>query len=190
MKRIWVTGFRQFELGIFGENDPKLKVIRYALAKQLRRAIDEDTDWLITGGQSGIEQWAIQEALSLREDNPQFQTALMTPFADFGAQWKPERQTQLADLKTKVDFSAAVSQLPYQNPSQLKNYQQFMLDHTEEAYIFFDEQADQSPVRYAWQAAKRYQEDHSYEVHQIDFDRLQEYAEEYGEKLSEAGHYD
>lgn len=187
MKRIWVTGFRQFELGVFGKRDPKLMVIKYALAKLLRRAVDEGADWLITGGQSGIEQWAIEEALSLQKEAPQLQIALMTPFTDFGAQWKPERQAQLTERKHQVNFTAAVSKAPYQNPSQLKQYQQFMLTHTEEAFIFYDQQADQSPVRYAWQAAQQYQEQHEYELHQIDFDRLQDYAEEYGERMQEQG---
>ena len=40
-------------------------------------------DWLITGGQMGIEQWAIEVALDLQAtDYPEFQIALMTPFAN------------------------------------------------------------------------------------------------------------
>ena len=28
--RLWVTGYRSYELGTFGDKDPKIKVIKYA----------------------------------------------------------------------------------------------------------------------------------------------------------------
>ena len=31
MSRLWLTGYRSYELGVFGNEDPKLKVIQYAL---------------------------------------------------------------------------------------------------------------------------------------------------------------
>ncbi|WP_281510461.1 SLOG family protein, partial [Lactobacillus taiwanensis] len=30
MKRLWVTGYRSYELSIFSDKDPKLAVIKYA----------------------------------------------------------------------------------------------------------------------------------------------------------------
>lgn len=30
MQRLWVTGYRSYELSVFGENDEKLKVIKYS----------------------------------------------------------------------------------------------------------------------------------------------------------------
>lgn len=31
MKRLWVTGYRSYELSIFSDKDPKLTVIKYTL---------------------------------------------------------------------------------------------------------------------------------------------------------------
>lgn len=30
-KRLWVTGYRAYELNVFGSNDPKLKVLKTSL---------------------------------------------------------------------------------------------------------------------------------------------------------------
>ena len=67
MDRIWITGFRNYELGIFNNKDPKLTIINFAINKLLTNAIYDDCNWLITGGQLGIEQWAIEEALNLKQ---------------------------------------------------------------------------------------------------------------------------
>lgn len=66
MKRLWVSGYRSYELGVFGETDEKLKVIKYSLKKQLTQYLDDGLEWVITGGQMGIEQWSLQVAIELK----------------------------------------------------------------------------------------------------------------------------
>lgn len=185
MSRIWITGFRGFELGIFNNKDPKRQVIIFALQKLLRNEIEDGADWLITGGQMGIEQFAIEAALELKPQYPEFRVALMTPFKNFGGQWKEANQTNLMKLKTQVDFTNSVSQLPYKGPQQLHDYQNFMLAHTEKAIIFYDQQAEESKARYDFEAAKRATESQNYELTVVDFDRLQEFADEYQESQRE-----
>jgi len=181
MDRMWITGFRQHELGIFKETDPKVTIIKYALEKIIRNELENGLNWLIVGGQSGIETWAIEVALELQTDYPEFQIALMTPFIDFGSNWKQERQDKLVSLKTQVDFSQSISKEKYNNPAQLKQYQRFMLEHTDKAVIFYDEIAENASVRYDVWAAKAYQEHVDYPVRYVDFERLQDYATEYQE---------
>ena len=185
MSRIWITGFRGFELGIFNNKDPKRQVIIFALQKLLRNEIEDGADWLITGGQMGIEQLAIEAALELKEAYPEFRVALMTPFKNFGSQWKEANQAALLKLKTQVDFTSSVSQLAYTSPQQLHDYQNFMLAHTEKAIIFYDEQAEESKARYDFLVAKKATENANYELTVVDFDRLQEFADEYQESQRE-----
>lgn len=185
MERIWITGFRSFELGIFGAKDPKVTVLKFALKKQLTSAIEDGATWLITGGQLGIEQYALEVGNQLRTEYPEFKTALMTPFQDFGQNWNENNRALLGALQASVDFTQAVSQKPYQDPSQLKNYQNFMLQHTERAIVVYDQQAEASKVQYTVQAIQNYQKHTDYEVTLIDFDRLQEYSEEYAETLND-----
>lgn len=178
MNRIWMTGFRSFELGIMGAKDPKKVVIDFALKKVLQQLIADDADWLITGGQLGIEQWSIDAALNLEDQNQKLKVALMTPFNNFGKQWNEANQAKLSQLKAAVDYTAPVSQLDYSGPSQLKNYQRFMLEHTDQAVFFYDDSAEESKARFDYLAAKQFAVDHDYPIRLIDFDRLQDFADE------------
>ncbi|ATF41169.1 DUF1273 domain-containing protein [Weissella paramesenteroides] len=180
MNRIWITGFRSYDLGIFNNKDPKLAIINFALNKLLTNAIYDNCNWLITGGQLGIEQWAIEEALRLKQTNfPDFQIALMTPFLDFGKNWQEGKRDKLTSLKQAVDFSSSVFASNYESPKQLQAYQEFMLNHTDRAIIFYDQEAESSRARFDYQAMKNYASNHNYPVMLIDLDRLQDYADEY-----------
>lgn len=66
MSRLWVTGYRSYELGIFKDDDPKRKVIDMVLKNEIDQAIVDGMDWLISGGQLGIEQWSLEMALNLK----------------------------------------------------------------------------------------------------------------------------
>lgn len=185
MTRLWVTGFRSFELGIFGNQDPKITVIKFALEKLLKKALDDGLEWVITGGQLGVDQYALETANLLKTDNPPLKTALMTPFNGFGRQWNENNLAQLQQLKSEVDFTQSVSQEPYQNPQQFRNYQNFMLEHTDGSILFYDERADDSKVRFLYAAMQQYQNNNAYYITLVDFDHLQEYADEYAESIRE-----
>ncbi|RRG18356.1 DUF1273 family protein [Weissella viridescens] len=188
MERKWITGFTQYELGIFKDTDPRVAVIKFAIQKKLKQDLEnsDDTYWVITGGQSGIEQWAAASALELKAEYPQLQVSIMTPYQQFGSNWKQERQDQLQNLIQQVDFSASVSPQSYQNAGQLQNYQQFMLTHTDNALLFYDEQVEDSKVRFAQKGMHQFQQHHpDYDVFQIDFEKLQDFAEEYADQQSD-----
>ncbi|ANK59521.1 DUF1273 domain-containing protein [Loigolactobacillus backii] len=174
--RVWVSGYRSYELGIFDQHDKKLKVIKEALRQSLEQLLDEGLDWLITGGQLGVEQWSLEVAAGLQKDYPELRTALMEPFADFGKNWNEANQTNLAVVKSKATFSAAVSDKPYHSPQQLRNYQAFMLSHTDQALFIYDPQAP-AKLHYTIEAIQRFQETHDYRLVTIDFDTLQEVAD-------------
>lgn len=179
-QRLWITGYRSYELGLFSETEPKYQVIDYALTKVITQAVEDGTTWVITGGQLGIEQMAAKAAVNLKADYPELNVALMTPFSHFGNQWKPENQEKLADLKSQVDFQAAVSEQDYTSPQQLRNYQSFMLTHTDGALLVYDVD-NEGKSRYDYDAIMHWQEKHTYPLQQVDFDQLQEYAYEFQE---------
>lgn len=83
MKRLWVTGYRSYELSIFNDKDPKLIVIKYALSNYLKGLLEEGKiDWVISGANLGIEQWALETASQLQKEY-NLHTALMTPYLEF-----------------------------------------------------------------------------------------------------------
>ncbi|HAJ54542.1 MAG TPA: hypothetical protein DCL56_07720, partial [Lactobacillus sp.] len=40
-KRLWITGYRAYELNVFGNQDPKLKVLKISLKNTLLQYLDE-----------------------------------------------------------------------------------------------------------------------------------------------------
>jgi len=187
MKRLWTTGYRAYELGVFDEKNPKVAVIKDVLQKQLRYQLDSTSEdfWLITGPQVGVERWSIESALTIKVDYPQLKIALMEPYADFAARWNENNQARLAAIKAQVDFAGRVSEKKYESPEQLRAYQNFMLHYTDGALLIYDPEREGKMV-WDWRAINRYREQNAdYSMRMIDFDELQEAAEEYSERLRE-----
>ena len=186
MRRIWVSGSRSYELNVFQDNDPKVQVIKEVLRQNLTEMLNQSTEefWLLTGPQLGIERWSIETGLALKKDYSQLKIAIMAPFADFGNHWKEDNQVALSQIKTAVDFAGDVSQSPYQSPRQLQNYAHFMLTHSEGSILVYDPDFKGKP-RWDYRAIRRWQENHQYALRLIDFDELQNAAEEWGERQRE-----
>ncbi|GEP18730.1 DUF1273 domain-containing protein [Pediococcus argentinicus] len=180
MKRIWISGYRSYELGIFNDKDPKLAVIKYLIKRELKIAIEDGLNWVITGPQMGIEQWSLECAVDLKKDYPELQIAMMMPFANFGSQWNENNRMKLNDLIAKVDFVGKVSEEEYQSPQQLKNFQSFMLNHTDGAILIYDDEHE-GKSEFDLEAIRKFQETADYSLRLIDFYELQDAAEEYAE---------
>lgn len=187
MRRLWVTGYRSYELNVFKDDDPKVKVIKDVLSRELRSRLEESDDefWLITGPQLGVEQWSAEVALDLKATFPQLKVSIMMPFTEFGQQWNENNQAKLENLQSRVDFSVSVSDHPYQSPKQLRAFQHFMLTHTDEALLIYDPDHE-GKEKYDYQAIQRFAESNEYSYRLIDFDELQEAAIEWQERQAEA----
>lgn len=177
---IWVTGYRKYELGIFNDKDEKIAVIKYALKKVIVEKFEEGLEWIITGPQMGIEQWTCEVVSELKTEYPELKLAVIEPFSNFGNNWNENNQDHLFIRRELADFVAAVSKDEYKNPSQLKNYQKFMLEHTNQAILVYDEEFEGKP-KYDYLAVKKYAETTDYSLTKIDMHSLQEAAENYRE---------
>ncbi|WGN88990.1 DUF1273 domain-containing protein [Ligilactobacillus faecis] len=175
--RLWVTGYRSYELGIFKTDDKKIEVIKYALRQLFERKLDEELEWIISGGQLGVEQWALEAALDFTKENINVKTALMYPYAEFSKNWKEDKQLKLYELEQTVDFSASVSDKPYTSPVQLRNYQRFMVEHTDQAVLLYD---PEYPGKAKYDHEFLQKTAHPFEL--IDMYQLQDAAEQYAEQ--------
>ena len=60
MQRIWISGYRGYELGTFGDKDPKITVIKYAIKQCLTNLLGNWTGsslaltWALS---SGARKW-------------------------------------------------------------------------------------------------------------------------------------
>lgn len=177
MQRLWVTGYRSYEINAFGDKDPKIAVVKFALQNAFQRYLDDgQLDWVLTGGNLGVEQWAAQTAVKMEE----IRTAIMVPYANFASHWNEAHQEQFAQLTQVVDFFAATSNEAYAGPWQFHNYEQFMLAHTDRALLVYDPEHP-GKIKYEYELLKQKNAQGNYPLEVIDFYDLQEQAEEYQE---------
>lgn len=145
MHNLWVTGYRSYEMNIFDDKDPKFRIVLKALINHITAAADQGLEWVLTGGQLGTEQWTVQAVQQVKKAYPKLQTAIILPFEAFGDQWQQNNQERLAAVLAQADFTATVSHQPYQSPQQLRNYQTFMMDHTDGALLLYDPEYEGKP---------------------------------------------
>lgn len=66
MSNLIISGYRSFELGVFKEDDPKIIVIKKCLKENLINLIENGVEWILVGGQSGVEQWSAEVVNELK----------------------------------------------------------------------------------------------------------------------------
>lgn len=180
MTNLFVSGYRTYELGVFSEKDAKIDVIKKALKNEITSFIENGVDWILTSGQLGIEQWTVEVVDELKMDYPEIQQAIIFPFLEFGSNWKDDKKLKLLELKELADYTESTSHQPYKDPSQLKNHQAFLLDHTDAALLVYDREFE-GKTKFLYQAIQKKQETSPYECRLIDFDQLQNTIQNEGE---------
>ena len=171
MTAILVTGYKSFELGIFQEKDQRIEIIKKAIRHDLIRYFDEGVDWLIFMGNLGFEYWALQVAKELQEEYD-FSIATIFTFENHGHNWNEANQVKLSEFK-QVDF-VKYSYKEYENPSQFRAYNQFLVDNTDGAYLFYDPE-NETNLKYFYGMMI---EARDYPVFRLTFDDLNEVMSE------------
>lgn len=174
MTAILIAGYKNTDLGIFSEKDPKLAIIKQAIERDLKALIEEGVEWLIFQGNLGFESWCLEVAKDLQTIYP-LQLACLFPFADHGSSWSEANQAILARFQ-QVDY-VNHSFKSYENPSQLRQYQDFLLKNSQGIYLFYDREHETN-LRYLDRAVS---EKIGYWVKRLDFDRLNELVQEMSE---------
>ncbi|MFC4651766.1 SLOG family protein [Lactococcus nasutitermitis] len=174
MNTLLITGYSSFDLGIFDEKDIKITIIKKAVKKTLEYYLDNGLKWLIFTGALGFEYWTLQVAKELQADYD-FQIATLFDFETHGENWNEANQAKLAEFKN-VDF-VKYAYPAYENPGQFRQYNEFLLENSEGAYLFYDEE-NETKLRFLIDKMRKTEE---YELDFLNFERLQEIAEEMNE---------
>lgn len=137
MTNTLVSGYKAAELGIFKDSDPKIPLIKKIIKKDLLHLLDEGLSWLIFTGNLGFEYWVLEEALLLQSEF-HFQIATLFCFENHGQNWNEANQEKLRLFK-QVDF-VKYSYPVYSNPIQLKYYNDFLIEHSDKLYLFYEKE--------------------------------------------------
>ena len=174
MVSVLVVGYKAFDLGIFGDKDQRLKIIKAAIRRDLIYLLENGMKWLVFTGNLGFEVWVLEVAKELQEEY-NFQLATIFIFENQGENWNEVNQEKLANFKN-VDF-IQYAYPSYENPSQFRTYNQFLLESTDGAYLFYDEE-NETKLKYLYRMMK---ENEQYHIKKLTFDDLNELAENFSE---------
>ena len=174
MVSVLVVGYKAFDLGIFGDKDQRLKIIKAAIRRDLIYLLENGMKWLVFTGNLGFEAWVLEVAKELQEEY-NFQLATIFIFENQGKNWNEVNQEKLANFKN-VDF-IKYAYPSYENPSQFRTYNQFLLESTDGAYLFYDEE-NETKLKYLYRMMK---ENEQYHIKKLTFDDLNELAENFSE---------
>lgn len=137
MKTLLITGYTAFDLGIFDEKDIKIKIIKKAFQKRLEAYLDKGLKWVIFTGNLGFEYWALQVSKELQTEYD-FHIASIFPFETQGKNWNEANQAKLREFKD-VDYVKYAYE-DYENPSQFRQYNDFLLENSDGSLVLYDEE--------------------------------------------------
>ena len=155
VKVLAITGYKPHELGIFNDQHPGLQVIKHSLKTRLLTFIDEGTEWFVTSGQPGVELWASELILELRENYPEIKLCILTPFLEQEARWPDHAKEHYQGILLEADFVESITKRPYENPTQLKLKNDFIIQKSDGLLVVYDEETPGSPKYYLESAKKR-----------------------------------
>ncbi|WP_035512366.1 SLOG family protein [Halalkalibacillus halophilus] len=176
IKSITITGYKPHELGIFSEQDEKIKVIQRAIYKRLVSLIEEGLEWVVISGQPGIETWAFQVVMDLKNDYS-IKVAIIPPFKNQEKIWKDDKQSVYRNMLEKADFSKPLSDKDYESSKQYQQKNQWMIEKTEGCLIVYEEEFGGSP-KFFYDLVLQYQLIHAYDLIIINSFDLEDTARE------------
>src|SRR5699024_7190852 len=115
MKTLTVTGYKPMELNIFNENDERIKYIKYALTQRLIGFIEEGLEWVLVSGQMGVEIWAADVVLDLK-DTYDIQLGVFPAFENQSSRWPEALQHKYEELQFMADFFKPLYAGDYRGP--------------------------------------------------------------------------
>ncbi|MFA9559642.1 SLOG family protein [Evansella sp. AB-rgal1] len=151
-----VTGYKPHELGIFNEKHNHLPFLKFAIKKKLKTLIEEfDIKWVITSGQPGVELWAAEAVLQLKVEYPTIQLATLSPFYEQEEKWGDPIKDLYLKIWNNSDYKDYITKRKYDDPSQLRLKNQFIIEKSNAFLVLFDEYTEGSPTYYLTYARKK-----------------------------------
>ena len=149
-------------------------MIKTAIRRDLIYLLENGLKWLIFTGNLGFEIWVLEVARELQEEYD-FQLATIFTFENQGENWNEANQEKLTQFKN-LDF-VKYAYPSYESPRQFREYNHFLVENTDGAYLFYDEE-NETNLKYLYQIMK---EKIQYSIKKLTFDDLNEIAENFSE---------
>lgn len=178
MKSLLVTGYRAHELSIFDQKHKGIVYIKKAIEAKLTPLIEEGLEWVLTPGQYGVDLWACEVVIGLKQRYPDLKLSIISAYLNPEEKWKEDKQNYFRDILKGVNYYGTVSKQPYNGVWQLKARDDLLLRKSEGILLFYDEDAGEASPKYFKQRALRRQEEDGYRYLNITAEDVQSIADE------------
>lgn len=175
VKSLLIAGYSHADLGIFSAKDPRMTILNRVIRKQLRRFLEDGVEWFVFTGNLGFEYWVLEALRELQSEGYDVQTATIFLFENHGEQWSEANRSKLLQFK-QVDF-LKYAYPRYVSPSQFRDYNRFLIENTDGAYIFYEPE-NETKLKYLYHSMLKKE---GYTVNKLTFDDLNEEAENFSE---------
>lgn len=145
MKVLAVSGYRHYELGVFSEKHPGIGYIKKAIEQRFREFLDEGLEWVVISGQTGVEMWCADVVFSLQEEFPHLKLSMLQPFLQQEERYNDMHKMKYEEIILLADHVDAITKRPYENPSQLRMKNDFIVRHTDALLVLYDEEKEGTP---------------------------------------------
>ncbi|HLR19619.1 MAG TPA: DUF1273 domain-containing protein [Staphylococcus sp.] len=174
IKTVYVTGYKSYELNIFKDDAPEVSYLKKFITHKLNQLIEEGLEWVLIQGQMGIELWTAEVVLDLKTTYPELKLGVITPFYGHSDRWNDQNKLKYQNITQKADFVDSVFHSSYEGPHQFKQTDQFMLDHTDQTLLIYDDEREASP-KYFKKMLVDFMEKTNYTCDIVTFDELTEF---------------
>ena len=110
--------------------------IREWLTEQIENAIDDGYLTFISGMAMGVDIWAGEIVVRLREQDPRLHLIAAVPWQGFSARWNPEWKKQYEQLLKRADLVRYISRSYNQEVFARRN--QWMIAHSSRVIGFYN----------------------------------------------------
>lgn len=102
--------------------------IRNDLERAIAQAVDAGYTTFITGMAYGVDVWAGEIVVRLRESHPELHLIAAVPFEGFESRWSREWKERYSDLLGKADLVRYIC--PSYHPGAFQRRNEWMVDHS------------------------------------------------------------
>ena len=147
MHRVCFTGHRPEKLT---RSD---RAIRRDLEKEIRQAVADGLNVFITGMARGVDVWAAQIVLMLRDEGCDVKLMCACPYDGFECGWSQEWQLQYKEIVSAADFVKYVCEGYSRSCFQVRN--EWMVNHSSREIAVFNGESGgtRNTIQYAMKKA-------------------------------------
>lgn len=129
MKSIAFTGHRPHRFGFANEQDPRCRAIKESMTELLERGyIKVGLRHIYVGGAQGVDMWAAEAALSLKQSHKDLQLFCVLPFAGHDSAWPQEERNRLSRISRHAEVIVLAESY---HADAYKNRNRYLVDHSD-----------------------------------------------------------